>query len=539
MTIVNPYATQTQVYDDTQVKNGMGGLVFKVDDIECLRRFLILGTEKNQYKITEDSNSNKEISPGDALGAIRAINQSGEMAISEIVEISTSGRAPKQEPILFALAVAARHQDPKIRRIALSAVNKVCRTSTMLFSFLENYKKMGSTSGWGRLMRESIGDWYNSKSLDTLIYQTTKYANRNGWSHRDVLRLAHPKPQNQDYSTFYKWIASDGEFHIDLDQIQDKEAFNKLMATQAAKLAPDTESAVRLIKSFNLVHEHVPMNLQKSPEVWDALLDGMPLNALVRNLGRMTSYGLLSAKSDSAKRVLEKFANKKAVEKSRLHPFNILTAYNTYISGKGFNGSLEWTPNKEVSQGLNDLFYSSFGYIHPSGKRTMIGLDCSGSMSMGTILGTPGMKPMTGMAAMAMTTIRTEDMVKTMAFSHNLQNCPILKSDPLDVVMKKIRAIPMGRTNCALPMTHALASKEPYDTFVIYTDNETYHEDVHPTQALRKYREKTGIDARLVVVAMNSSGFSIADPNDKGMLDICGFDSAGPAVISEFSRGGF
>ena len=36
---------------------------------------------------------------------------------------------------------------------------------------------------------------------------------------------------------------------------------------------------------------------------------------------------------------------------------------------------------------------------------------------------------------------------------------------------------------------------------------------------------------------MTSTGFSIADPNDAGMLDIVGFDSAGPALISGFIGG--
>jgi trove domain protein len=36
---------------------------------------------------------------------------------------------------------------------------------------------------------------------------------------------------------------------------------------------------------------------------------------------------------------------------------------------------------------------------------------------------------------------------------------------------------------------------------------------------------------------MTSTGFSIADPDDAGMLDVAGFDHAVPNLISEFSRG--
>jgi 60 kDa SS-A/Ro ribonucleoprotein len=43
-----------------------------------------------------------------------------------------------------------------------------------------------------------------------------------------------------------------------------------------------------------------------------------------------------------------------------------------------------------------------------------------------------------------------------------------------------------------------------------------------------------GIAAKLIVVAMTSNGFTIADPNDAGMLDVVGFDAGVPGVIREF-----
>jgi 60 kDa SS-A/Ro ribonucleoprotein len=75
------------------------------------------------------------------------------------------------------------------------------------------------------------------------------------------------------------------------------------------------------------------------------------------------------------------------------------------------------------------------------------------------------------------------------------------------------------------------------DTFVVYTDNETWAGSIHPHQALASYRRATGIPARLVVVGMAATEFSIADPSDAGMLDIAGFDGAVPSMIGDFSRG--
>ena len=97
--------------------------------------------------------------------------------------------------------------------------------------------------------------------------------------------------------------------------------------------------------------------------------------------------------------------------------------------------------------------------------------------------------------------------------------------------------LPFGGTDCALPMLYAHAMEREIDAFVIFTDSETWAGETHPVQALRDYRRASGIDAKLVVVGMVSNGFSIADPSDPGMLDVVGFDTATPQLISDFARG--
>jgi 60 kDa SS-A/Ro ribonucleoprotein len=85
-------------------------------------------------------------------------------------------------------------------------------------------------------------------------------------------------------------------------------------------------------------------------------------------------------------------------------------------------------------------------------------------------------------------------------------------------------------------MLYATEKRLTVDAFVVMTDNETWAGTIHPVEARRDYRKTTGIAAKLVVVGMTSTGFSIADPNDGGMLDVVGFDAAAPAVIADFLR---
>jgi 60 kDa SS-A/Ro ribonucleoprotein len=107
----------------------------------------------------------------------------------------------------------------------------------------------------------------------------------------------------------------------------------------------------------------------------------------------------------------------------------------------------------------------------------------------------------------------------------------------LDTVVKNVSGLPFGGTDCALPMVWAEKNKVKVDAFVVYTDSETWAGSIQPCQALRKYRQSTGIDAKLIVVGMTANGFTIADPQDGGMLDVVGFDTAAPNIMSDFIRG--
>uniref|UniRef100_A0A914W0A8 VWFA domain-containing protein n=1 Tax=Plectus sambesii TaxID=2011161 RepID=A0A914W0A8_9BILA len=80
--------------------------------------------------------------------------------------------------------------------------------------------------------------------------------------------------------------------------------------------------------------------------------------------------------------------------------------------------------------------------------------------------------------------------------------------------------------------------KKTFDVFIVITDSETYFGDIHPSEALKKYRTMMDVkDARLIVMGMVANEFTIADPTDPGMLDVVGFDAAVPQIIHDFVLG--
>ncbi len=510
-----------------QVANSAGGYSFAVDDWTRLRRFLVLGSEGGSYYATEAALT------ADGAGAtLRCIALDGCRVVREIVEISQAGRAPKNDAALFALALCASKGDDPTRREALAALPKVARTGTHLFHFAAF---ADAQRGWGRGLRSAIANWYGAQDAKNLAYGAIKYQSRDGWSHRDLLRLSHPTPKTQAQGIIYHWMTQ-GWPGVGTEPHPVAEVA-QIWAFERIKRAGDEMEVASLIREYRLPREAVPTPFLTSPLVWEALFEEMPMMALIRNLATLTRIGLLSPLSQTAQKVVAQLGDADRLRRARVHPIAILAALRTYANGRGARGKGVWEPVSAVVDALDAAFYTAFGNLSPSKMRHLLALDVSGSMSWGEIAGVPGLTPREASAAMALVTGAVEENVEYTAFSDKLVPVQIGHRVRLDSVLKQLASIPMGGTDCALPMLWALKKKVMVDVFVVYTDSETWFGKIHPVEALARYRQETGIAAKLIVVGMLSNKFSIADPNDGGMLDVVGFDIAAPQLMSDFAAG--
>ncbi len=521
-----------------QVKNGAGGYSFAVDDWTRLARFLVLGSEGGSYYATE-----RALSLENAEAVCRCLALDGARVVREIVAVSEAGRAPKNDPALFALAVAASFGDDDTRRRALASLPAVARTGTHLFHFAQFVDGM---RGWGRGLRQAVSNWYASMPADELAYQAIKYGQRDGWSHRDLLRLSHPKPEDETRRGLYYWLTQGwpgvGESpHPDI-------VLRLLWAAERAKAASTAGEVAGLIREYRLPREAVPAHWLSDPEVWAALLEEMPMTALLRTLATLTRVGLLAAGSEATRKVIAQLTDTERLMRARVHPIAVLSALKTYVQGHGERGGNTWSPVASVVDALDAAFYASFGSITPTGKRWLLALDVSGSMEAGQIAGVPGLTPRIASAAMALITAATETNYQAVAFTAGaggyggmyggeaaLTPLAISPRQRLDDVLKTVSSLPFGGTDCALPMLWARKNRVEADVFVVYTDSETWAGAIQPVQALRQYRDAMGIPAKLIVCGMVSNGFSISDPDDAGTLDVVGFNTATPTVMRDFT----
>lgn len=185
------------------VRGKAGGMVFAVDDLMRLQRFLILGAEGGTYYTKPRKHT------AENLAALLRLLKAGRgvEAVALIQAISTAGRAPKQTPTMTALALCARlgPSRPPTRRCRRSAASPLtCSSSSSTRRRPPRLPPAAPAGGahWGL--------WYTARKPLSLAEAVTKYQSRGGWSHMDVLRLCHAIPASTEHAAIFAFVVKSG-----------------------------------------------------------------------------------------------------------------------------------------------------------------------------------------------------------------------------------------------------------------------------------------------------------------------------------------
>jgi 60 kDa SS-A/Ro ribonucleoprotein len=525
---------QTEQESPLQVPNSAGGFSFTVGPFDQLRRFLILGTQGGTYYVGEKDLTKQN------LDNIKALIANDPNAVVDLTAtISLAGRSYRNDAAILVLALVMTLGTDAAKSYARSKMNDIVRTSTHLFQYMSFLKALAPGTGLGTSRNRSIANWYESKSTEDLAYQAVKYRQREGWTHRDAFRQARPTGIDENLA---KWILgkSDPERTSFLPEIV--KGFTRMQN------ANDVRGVLEVLNDYpNLPWEALPTQFHKNSEVWKKLFYNGQLQgqALVRNITRLAKIGAfndLIFAGDYA----TKLTDEKMIARTRLHPIQYLNALVVHTEGQvprqfrdGYSyasKSKDWTTSPAIVDALNEGVHLSFKHIEPTGKRTLLAVDVSGSMAASVGMGLD-LSAAQVSGVMASVIARTEPYYQIMGFASSFRDLGITAKMDLSSVMRRMQDNNFGSTDCSLPMTWALEKSMQFDTFVVITDNETWAGRVHPHVALKDYRRRMGIDARLIVVGVTATNFTIADPNDSGMLDVVGCDSNLPRLIAEFSKG--
>lgn len=578
--VVNPVATpQRQPVFGREaelVRMESGGYAFEADKWHRAERFLILGNEGGSYYAGE-----AKMTESNARAILACLKEDGPRLVSLLAAISNAGRNVKQEPVLYALALAYALGDTATRQLIRSTpadvghvmhvgqtppspFRQIVRTGYQLFQFMA-YLQEARGGKKGAVLRKLVTPWYLDRPVRDLAYQLVKYQSRTQGkagddkaldNHRDILRTirplayaAEPAPSDDSLSrnAAFRWavhgLAPAGEKEqppaqaaaAGLLERLSKPELAPIHGFEQAKLATSEETIVSLIRQYRLTWEMLPSKWLKSPAVWGTLLESMPLGAMLRMLGRLSSLGVIDPLSGHPI-VLSALRDRGMLQRSRLHPLAVLQALSVYKSGRGVRGSMTWTPCPGVVDALNDAFYACFQNVEPSGKRVHLSIDISGSMHSGTVAGFGQMDCSGVAAALALITMAVEPASYLSCFGTRFHIVTgITSRTRLSELDAAVRQFNEG-TDCSVPITGMLTEGWGVDAMVLFTDSQSWAGNQHTFQAMEAYRRAKNPDAKLVIVNLVANAYALGDPQNPRDLLVVGCDTAAPKVIADFIR---
>ena len=208
--------------------------------------------------------------PADSADIVRrCVAADGARTVSRIVAISIAGRAPKNDPAIFSLAIAAKLGDDATRSAAYAALPQVCRIAPDLMRFAAHAQRFG---GWGRGMRKAVGAWFNARRADELARQLVQHPSTAGWCARDLLRLAHPRAVSPSHGHLFAWVVTGT-----LSAAARRDPMLALiLAIEELEATSDVTAAARIIREHRVPHACVPPQLLALPAIAEALVSIAP-----------------------------------------------------------------------------------------------------------------------------------------------------------------------------------------------------------------------------------------------------------------------
>ncbi|XP_056148953.1 60 kDa SS-A/Ro ribonucleoprotein isoform X2 [Lampris incognitus] len=463
--------------------------------------------------------------------------------VEEIKRFAQDERAVRLNACLFALAVCSQHSELKTRQAAFKALKEVCRIPIHLFSFIQYKKELkeGMKCGiWGRALRKAVSNWYNEQDAMSLAVAVTKCKQREGWSHKDLLRLSHARPAYETIALISKYVTK-GWKEVQVayaDKENSEEIINLLSyleVVEKVKHPCDETEVIHLIEEHRLEREQLLTDHLKSKQVWRALLKEMPLESMLRILGKMTADKILESGSSEMATICDRIQSEALLKKTKIHPLSILLASENYKKGYGSQGKVKWEPDISILKALDSAFYKCFMNVEPVNKRFAVAVDVSSSLCSVV----PGTSVSTVIVAAAITMVisRTEMDTQVLIYSEGaVFPCTITADMSLVDVTTELVKIPSGSTDCTIPITWATENRKAVDMFVVLTNNPLWTFSASPVETLRKHRQQSGIFSKLVMCGLTSIGHAIADTEDRGLLNICGFDLGAVNIIRNLAQ---
>lgn len=415
----------------------------------------------------------------------------------------------KDMPALLVAALAAQ------RSSLLPAVfGQVVDNGKMLRNVVQILRSgVTGRKSLGTQPKRLVQAWLNTASERQLL----QAAIGNQPSLADVLKMVHPKPSEAWREAFFAWV---------LGKPADADA-----------LPPLTRALLAFRSGASDELPDVPFQLlgdrQLSAAQWLEQAQRMGWQALRMNLNTLARHGVFQLPG-AAYTVAARLADREAVAKSRVYPYQLLTAYT--MAGNDVPGP--------VREALQDALELSLANVPALAGNVVVCPDVSGSMqspATGYRQGaTSTVRCIDVAALMAAAVLRKQPAARVMPFENHVVD---VRLNPRDSVMsnaQKLASIGGGGTNCSAPLAQLVKEKAKVDTLILVSDNESWIDAKRrgATETMLQWQQLKRLNPKAKMVCIDIQPYGTTQAQEQqDILNVGGFGDAVFDVIAQFASG--
>lgn len=488
--------------DAATAVNAAGGVAYARSSEEALAQFAVTGT----------FNDSAYTSGTDQLEEVKKLSHLVTPEFLAQVAVYSRQSAYMKDTSAFLLSVLLT-RSPDLFKVVF---NQVVDNGKMLKNFVQIIRsgQVGRKS-FGTMPRRMIRQYLENRSYEQLMDDNIG----NEPSLADIVKMVHPKGKDPQAEAFFGWLISS-------TKTTPKNLPEIVKNFEAFKAASPNNRTVP-----NRLNWQYLSNCNLSTQEWQYVAThNMGWQALRMNLNTLSRNNVFEDKAVT-KQIATKLSDEVAIERSKVFP------YQLYVATK----MSESTVPAEIQSALETAMeYSTKNIPNFGGKKVLVGVDCSGSMSA----------PVTGNRGTASTKVncnqvgsliaaclvRNNKGAKVARFDTKAQEVSVLETDTIVTATNKIGANG-GGTDCGASL--ALWNQKGYKADVVFviSDNESWSNSYgSQTSTMREWNKfkSNNPEAKLVLIDLAASGNTQAKTNGKDVLNIGGFSDVYFSIIAAF-----
>lgn len=459
------HTTRRAALSDTpRVRNAAGGDAFMATDKAALVQMVTTGTFSDLF-YTKASTQ---------LAAMMTLLERVDSAFVAKLAVYGRRQASMKDTPAFLLAWLSKNDGTMFEL----AFPHVVDDGKMLKNFVQIVRSgvVGKKS-LGSQAKRLVATWIQTANTKRLLSASIG----NAPSLADVIRLAHPKPANDEQAAMYGWLLG-------------REVDNEKLPAEVRHLLSFRRNPRGEVPDVPFM---LLTSMEMGTEAWTKICERSTWQQLRQNLNAFDRHGVFRDPQVLA-RVVERLKDPAAIEKSKVLPFQLLAAaQNLELSSTAvqLTGAMRealasafalpnqrsYDANSVVRQALFDAMEVACSNIPEwEGKAVGVLMDVSGSMTSTPVTGNRGNTSSKVMAAhaaglFAAVIARRNPGAYIAQFHTSASHLNLPKFGSLKSIYEALR-FPGGGTDCAAGLTHLLRSNVKLDYIFMLSDNESHRQ---------------------------------------------------------------